>query len=188
MSLVSVVKRRLDPSVRLADDITRMERAFFCGKRLRCLLLRWSIARRFGCWVSPGAYVGKGAEFPHPTGIVIGEGAVIGDECVIYQNVTIGRARRDEPGYPRLGDGCTVYAGAVIVGDIEIAPGTIVAANAVVTRGTNMENDVLAGVPARSKLASGGGFLDNLSGGPRGRLETPAVEGCDLAVPSRVAA
>lgn len=153
-----MAKRRFDPSSCVADDIARMERAHARGERVKCLLLRRSIAKRFACWVSPGANIGKGVKFPHPTGIVIGEGAVVSDGCTIYQNVTIGRARADGPGYPILGPGCTVYAGAVIVGDIYLAPGTVVGANAVVTKGTEMKNDVLVGAPARS-VRGGGGLL-----------------------------
>lgn len=178
------------PSKRFYKACKSLDASFAKNWTLRAKLISRRIYRCFSCCISPGVRIGDGVEFPHPTGIVIGEGAVIGDHCVIYQNVTIGRARRDEPGYPKLGAGCVVYAGAVIVGDIEIAPGTVVGANAVVTRGTDVENDVLAGVPARSKLASGGGLLGSRLGlSPHGRPSAPLARAFGLvAASSKVAA
>ena len=71
--------------------------------------------------------------FPHPIGIVIGDGAQLGTDVWIYQNVTIGRGERGDPRYPALEDGVCVYAGAVIVGPITIGSGAVVGANAIVS-------------------------------------------------------
>ena len=56
------------------------------------------LVRRYGVYFSAGAdsAIGKGLKLPHPTSIVIGAGVKIGDNCVIYQNVTVGGARRGE--------------------------------------------------------------------------------------------
>ncbi|WP_051949486.1 serine O-acetyltransferase [Methylosinus sp. PW1] len=111
--------------------------------------LRRRLNRRFGCYVSPRARLGKRCLFPHPVGIVIGDGVVIGDDCVIYQNVTLGAHGRAVYGerYPSLGNGVVVYAGAVVVGRVCIGDGAVVGANAVVTRDVSA-GDVVAGVPA----------------------------------------
>jgi len=90
------------------------------------------LALRFGIYVAPSARVGTGLVLPHPTGIVIGEGAVIGSNVTIYQHVTIGRRRSDTPSYPNIGDRVTIYAGAVIVGGIDIGPRSAIGANCVV--------------------------------------------------------
>ena len=102
---------------------------------------------KFNCQISPTAKLGSGLVFPHPIGIVIGDGVVIQDDCVIYQNVTLGQKGNL---YPTLESGCTVYPNAVVIGDIVLRSGTVVGAGAVVTRGTDVLNDVLAGVPAKS--------------------------------------
>lgn len=65
-------------------------------------------------------------------GIVIGGGVVIGDDCLLRQNVTIG-AIGDGTGSPRIGHGVQIGAGAVIVGDIVIGDGAMIGPNSVVT-------------------------------------------------------
>lgn len=74
--------------------------------------------------------------YPHPVGIVIGDGVRIGRQVRVYQNVTIGRrenAAVEEP-YPSIGDDVTIYAGAVIAGAVTVGARTVVGANAVITR------------------------------------------------------
>lgn len=83
-----------------------------------------------------GGYIGHGAVFygtpilPHGLhGVFISRYATIGKGCWIYQNVTIGEARRKAP---RIGDHCLIGAGAVIVGDVEIGSHVKIGAGAVV--------------------------------------------------------
>ena len=105
--------------------------------------LKASIARLrarvqlFLCCQVPSRYR-TGVRFPHPVGIVIGDGVRIGRGVRIYQNVTIGLventvgARPDD--YPTLEDEVCVYAGAAIVGGIRIGTRSVIGANAVITR------------------------------------------------------
>ena len=80
----------------------------------------------------------SGVRYPHPIGIVIGDGVRIGKGVRIYQNVSIGlhanMAGATPSDYPTLGDNVFVYAGAVIIGGITIGRDSIVAANAIVSR------------------------------------------------------
>src|SRR5690606_8466802 len=73
-----------------------------------------------GCHLNPRSMIGPGVTLPHPIGIVIGEGVCIGSNATIYQHVTLGTSNPSIPAYPRLGDEVTVFAGAVIVGDISV--------------------------------------------------------------------
>jgi serine O-acetyltransferase len=75
------------------------------------------------------AKVGPGLRLPHPTGIVLGRGSVVGRDVTIYHNVTLGR-RRDA--YPRIGDRVTIFPNAVIVGPVTIGAGAVIGANAFV--------------------------------------------------------
>ena len=91
----------------------------------------------------------KNTEFPHPIGIVIAEGAKLGQNCVIYQNVTIGgKTRVGKNGFPTIGDNVIIYAGACIIGDVKIGNNVQIGANAVVTKDIP-DNCVVAGIPAK---------------------------------------
>jgi len=112
---------------------------------------RKSIERKFGCYISPKSNIHRSVSFPHPVGVVIGDGVVVGANCVIYQGVTLGAARKGEGSkglYPKLGDSVVIYSGAVIVGDVQIGSGATVGANSVVLNDVP-DGAVVAGVPAR---------------------------------------
>ncbi|MEY8308810.1 DapH/DapD/GlmU-related protein [Erysipelotrichaceae bacterium 51-3] len=98
-----------------------------------------------------GGYIGKGAWFksrprlPHGLhGIFISRYARIGEECWIYQNVTIGEIHGKAP---IIGDHCLIGAGAVLVGEITIGDGAKIGAGAVVRQNVPAQATVLAGEP-----------------------------------------
>lgn len=101
-----------------------MKRAFF--------ELRRKIQVAFCCQI-PTRYWNK-VMFPHPVGIVIGDGAVIGNNVRIYQNVTLGLTENGVGGYPTIEDGVSIYAGAVVFGGITVGTGSVIGANAIVSR------------------------------------------------------
>lgn len=90
------------------------------------------LTRRFGLYISPTAAIGPGLNLPHPVGIVIGEGCVIGANATIYQHVTIGRKSRHDPRYPTIGDDVVLYPGAVVIGPIRVGASVRIGANQVV--------------------------------------------------------
>lgn len=87
---------------------------------------------RYSSFISPKSNLSANVIFPHPIGIVIGDGVCIGD-CVIYQNVTLGAKKRgyrkNGMNYPRLSDGVIIYAGAVVVGGVNLNSSCIIGAN-----------------------------------------------------------
>ena len=112
--------------------------------------LRRRLNLRFGCYISPNCSVGEGVILPHPIGVVIGQNVEIGQRVKIYQNVTIGGKNTGDAksGHmPKIADGCILYAGCKVLGDVRLASGTTVGANAVLTKDT-VENGVYAGIPA----------------------------------------
>ena len=107
-------------------------------------------ARHFtGIEIHPGAKIGKGLLIDHGMGVVIGETAEIGDNCTIYQGVTLGGTGKDVgKRHPTLGDNVMVGAGAKILGPVKIGSGSKIAANAVVLIGVP-ENCTAVGIPAK---------------------------------------
>lgn len=86
---------------------------------------------------------------PHSTGLVIGSSTELGENVMIYQNVTFGgRGIEYETKHPTVGDNVVIYSGAVILGDITIGDGAVVAANSVVLDDVP-EGVVVAGAPAK---------------------------------------
>lgn len=107
-------------------------------------------ARHFtGIEIHPGAKIGKGLLIDHGMGVVIGETAEIGDNCTIYQGVTLGGTGKDVgKRHPTLGDNVMVGAGAKILGPVKVGSGSKIAANAVVLNAVP-ENSTAVGIPAK---------------------------------------
>lgn len=100
------------------------------------------------CDIHPEAKIGKGFAIMHTPGIVIGK-CVIGDNLRIFQNVTLGTLFGEAHNIrPCLGDNVSVYAGAVVIGNIKIGHSATIGANAVVNRDVP-DNCTAVGVPAR---------------------------------------
>ncbi|QGF40717.1 serine acetyltransferase [Limosilactobacillus gastricus] len=85
----------------------------------------------------------------HPYGIIINRNSVIGDGCIIRQQVTIGNKGIDYTECPIIGENVEIGAGAKIIGNIKIGSNSKIGANAVVTK-SFPENSILVGVPARN--------------------------------------
>lgn len=110
-----------------------------------------SQAARFltGIEIHPGAKIGRGVLIDHGMGVVIGETAEVGDNCTIYQGVTLGGTGKDKgKRHPTLGNNVTVGCGAKILGPFRVEDGAKVAANAVVLSPLPA-NSTAVGVPAR---------------------------------------
>ncbi len=108
------------------------------------------LARHFtGIEIHPGAKIGRGLVIDHGMGVVIGETAEIGDNCTIYQGVTLGGTGKDVgKRHPTLGDNVLVGAGAKVLGPFRIGSNSKIAANAVVLEEIP-ENCTAVGIPAK---------------------------------------
>lgn len=108
-----------------------------------------------GIDIHPGTTIGKGFFIDHGTGVVIGETTIIGDNCKLYQGVTLGALSfpHDDEGqiirghkrHPTLEDDVVVYSNASILGDITIGKGATIGGNVFIT------NSVPAGCTVSSK-------------------------------------
>ena len=126
--------------------------AHFLYKKRRFFLSRFvsQVGRFFtGIEIHPGAEIGKNLFIDHGMGVVIGETAVVGDNCTIYHQVTLGGTGKEKgKRHPTLGDGVLVSTGAKVLGPITIGNGAKIGANAVVLADVP-ENATAVGIPAK---------------------------------------
>lgn len=99
--------------------------------------------------IHPGAQIGRRFFIDHGTGVVIGETAIIGDDCTLYQGVTLGGTGKDHgKRHPTLGNNVLIGAGAKVLGPFTIGDNSNVAAGSVVLSAIP-ENSTAVGAPAR---------------------------------------
>ncbi len=102
-----------------------------------------------GIEIHPGATIGQGVFIDHGMGVVIGETAIVGDACLIYQGVTLGGTGKESgKRHPTLGENVVVGAGAKILGNIQIGNNARIGAGSVVLREVPSDCTVV-GVPGR---------------------------------------
>ena len=112
------------------------------------LVSQWS---RFwtGIEIHPGATIGRNLVIDHGMGIVIGETAEIGDDCLLYQGVTLGGTGKDQgKRHPTLGNNVMIGSGAKVLGPFKVGENSRIAAGAVVLEEVP-PNSTAVGVPAQ---------------------------------------
>jgi serine O-acetyltransferase len=102
-----------------------------------------------GIEIHPGATIGHRVFIDHGMGVVIGETAVIGDDCTLYHGVTLGGTSWNKgKRHPTLENGVVIGAGAKVLGPITIGAGAKIGSNAVVVKDVPA-NATAVGIPAR---------------------------------------
>ncbi len=110
---------------------------------------------RTGIEIHPGAKIGKGLFIDHGMGVVIGETTEIGDNCTIYQNVTLGGTGKEiGKRHPTIGNNVMVGAGAKVLGPFKVGDNARIAAGAVVLQEIP-ENSTAVGIPAKVVKVNG---------------------------------
>ena len=139
----------LYPSIH-AMIMYRISHFFYTKKRFFIARLISQISRFFTqIEIHPGATIGKRLFIDHGMGVVIGETTIIGDDCLLYQGVTLGGVGTGEhtcKRHPTLHNNVMISAGAKIIGDITIGDNSIVGANSVVLKDVP-PNCTVVGVP-----------------------------------------
>ena len=102
-----------------------------------------------GIEIHPGAKIGRKLFIDHGMGIVIGETATVGDDCIIYHNSTLGGTGKDKyKRHPDLGNNVMVGAGSKILGPIKIGNNVKIGANSVVLQNIP-DNNTVVGIPGK---------------------------------------
>jgi serine O-acetyltransferase len=122
------------------------------------ILPRWlaHVARFLtGIEIHPGATIGRGFFIDHGMGVVIGETVEVGDDCTIYQGVTLGGTSLSHgKRHPTLGNGVVVGVNAAVLGAILVGDGARVGGGSVVVKDVPA-NATVVGIPARVVLQDG---------------------------------
>lgn len=138
----------LYPGVKAIRMYRRAHKHYLKGHFFRARLISQRAARKTGIEIHPGAKIGKRLVIDHGTGTVIGETAEIGDDCLLYQGVTLGGTGKDVgKRHPTLGNNVMISAGAKVLGPFKIGDNSRVAAGAVVLHEVP-PNSTVVGVPA----------------------------------------
>ena len=123
---------------------------FFYGLKLFFIARLFSESARLlsGIEIHPGARIGRRLVIDHGMGVVIGETTEIGDDCILFQGVTLGGVKFEPiKRHPTLGHRVVVGAGAKVLGPIHLGNDSRVGANSVVTRAVP-EGVTVVGMPA----------------------------------------
>ena len=159
--LIAAYKAR-DPAARSTAEILLLypgiralrshRRAHWCYTHGHELLARWisqASRRRTGIEIHPGAKIGKRLVIDHGMGIVIGETAEIGDDCLIYHGVTLGGTGKETgKRHPTIGNNVLIGTGAKVLGPFRVGDNSRIAANSVVLSEIP-PNSTAVGVPAK---------------------------------------
>ena len=104
-------------------------------RKILALLIQNRVSEAFAVDIHPGAKIGRGVLLDHATGVVIGETAVVGENCSILHGVTLGgTGKQCGDRHPKIGDGVLIGAGTCVLGNITIGEGAKVGSGSVVLK------------------------------------------------------
>ena len=151
-----------DPSAGSVSDVTRFSVGFRIvrayrhqhwlyerGHRTLALWLAKRSRIKYGADIHPAAKIGRRFTVDHGIGVVVGGTTIIGDDCLMYQNATLGMTgKHGGKRHPTLGNGVLVGAGSILLGAITVGDGAYIGAGSGVL-GNVPANTTVVGNPAR---------------------------------------
>ena len=138
----------LYPGIKATQSHKRAHWCYTHGHKLLARIISQHSRKKTGIEIHPGAKIGKRLVIDHGMGIVIGETAEIGDDCLIYQGVTLGGTGKDTgKRHPTLGNNVLIGAGTKVLGPVYIGDNSRIGAGSVVLRNLPA-NCTAVGVPA----------------------------------------
>ena len=144
MSFLRTIEKTISITETVNSEINATAKALHKNKLLYRFLRR-HLYKHYHVVIGSKIRLGKNVWFPHPHNIVIGEKTVIGDDCIIYHDVTFGQ---NKGLYPVIGNEVIIYTGAKIIGGITVGNNVVIGANSVVTKNVP-DNAIVAGAPAK---------------------------------------
>lgn len=139
----------LYPSFQVMLSYRRAHRLYVKGHYFLARWISQRARRRTGIEIHPGAQIGKGLFIDHGAGVIIGETTIIGDNCTLYQGVTLGGTGKEHgKRHPTLGNNVMVSAGAKVLGSFKIGDNSKIGSGSVVLEEVP-PNSTVVGVPGR---------------------------------------
>ncbi len=153
---------------------------FFIARAISQFARFWT-----GIEIHPGAKLGKGIVIDHGTGVVIGETTEVGDNCTIYQGVTLGGTGKEKgKRHPTIGNNVLIGAGAKVLGPFKVGDNSKIAANAVVLSEVP-PNSTCVGVPGRVVIKDNKRVASAIPGVDLDQIHIPdpvSMELCQLLI------
>lgn len=139
----------LYPGIKATQSHKRAHWCYTHGHKLLARIISQHSRKKTGIEIHPGARIGKRLVIDHGMGIVIGETAEIGDDCLIYHGVTLGGTGKDHgKRHPTIGNNVLISCGAKVLGPFRVGDNARIASNAVVL--SEVPEDATAvGIPAQ---------------------------------------
>lgn len=139
----------LYPSFKVMLSYRKAHRLYEKGHYFWARWVSQRAARKTGIEIHPGAQIGKGLFIDHGTGVIIGETTIIGDNCTLYQGVTLGGTGKEHgKRHPTIGNNVMISAGAKVLGSFQIGDNSKIGAGSVVLEEVP-PNSTVVGVPGR---------------------------------------
>lgn len=137
------------PGIKALLNHYRAHHLWLAGKLFEADELAFKSRVETGIEIHPGAEIGRRTFIDHGMGIVIGETAQVGEDCLLYHGVTLGAvANIKGKRHPSVGNNVLIGAGAVLLGDIKVGNNVKIGANSVVLDDI-ADNVTAVGAPAR---------------------------------------
>ena len=145
----------LYPGIRAVRSHRRAHWCYEHGLMFLARMISQASRRRTGIEIHPGAKIGKRLVIDHGMGIVIGETAEIGDDCLIFHGVTLGGTGKETgKRHPTIGNNVLIGTGAKVLGPFTVGDNSRIAANSVVLSEVPPDSTAV-GVPARIARIAG---------------------------------
>ncbi len=114
--------------------------------------IMYIIRKHYSIDIHPAAKIGKRLFIDHGVGVVIGETSIIGDDCTIYQGVSLGGTGKEQgKRHPTIGNNVMIGAGAKILGDVKIGDNVKIGANTIVLHNVE-DNQTIVGTKGKEVI------------------------------------
>ena len=141
--------RRFHTGLQAVSMYRLSHRMWLEGREMEAREINYKAHQITGCDIHPGARIGKRFFVDHATGVVIGETAIIGDDVMIYQGVTLGGVSTSKgKRHPTIGNNVVVGCNASVLGDINIGNNVRIGAGSVVLKDVP-DDCTVVGIPGR---------------------------------------